>query len=381
MDKKVKRLGRGLDSLIPRSIGESIPPDREPDPKADSPPKIGVSQSVAKGKGDGETEKTQGVINRTGEKSTAMPTPPGGASAKLPTGNEKAAGTPIPRGQMLPPENDHGQSGVEAAMVPVGSLTPNPHQPRMNMPQAELDQLATSIRTSGMIQPVIVRRNGSKLEIVAGERRWRAAKLIGMSTIPVVIRSASDEQMLEWALVENIQREDLNPVDRAQAYREFCDRFRMSAEQVASRVGEDRTTVVNYIRILDLPQPVKDLLVAKKISMGHARSLLGIKNDAIKLRLAEAAARNELSVRALEEIARRDRELMDEARERASNPPVSPRLRTAHVKDLERKFEAAVKTRVQIFEGKRRGTGRIVMEYFSLADFERIADMLGVELE
>lgn len=376
MDKKPKRLGRGLDSLIPMSIEQSTPPPRKPvqetdTPKGESPPSNAMVKAEAK-------QSSETVAPFTGG-SPADPTPAAETTLKYSTGAGKATGAPVSRAPEALAKPGPQSTSVEAAMVPVDSLTPNPHQPRVNMPQAELDQLAASIRTSGMIQPVIVRRNGPKLEIVAGERRWRAAKSIGMASLPVVIRHASDEQMLEWALVENIQREDLNPVDRAQAYREFCDRFRMSAEQVASRLGEDRTTVVNYIRILDLPQPVKDLLVAKKISMGHARSLLGIKDDAAKLRLAEAAARNELSVRALEEIARRDRSLAGAGEAKALQ--ASTRLRNAHVKDLERKFEAAVKTRVHIFEGKRRGTGRIVMEYFSLADFERIADMLGVELE
>jgi ParB family chromosome partitioning protein len=240
--------------------------------------------------------------------------------------------------------------------------------------------LADSIRTNGFVQPIIVRPHNNAYQIIAGERRFRAAKILAMASVPAIIRDATDEQMVELALVENIQREDLNPVDRARAYHAFADRFHLSPDQIAQRLGEDRTTVLNYMRIIELQKSVLDLIVARKITMGHARSLLSVADRATQLRLAESAARNELSVRALEELVRRERHSGD-APAQEPLPASSSRVRAAHLKDMEQRFEQAVKTGVTIHEGKRRGTGRITIEYYSLHDFERIAHLLGVPLD
>jgi ParB family chromosome partitioning protein len=260
-------------------------------------------------------------------------------------------------------------------MLPVEELQPNPFQPRDNAVTTNVVSLAESIRQSGLLQPIVVRRKSGRYEIIAGERRWQAARSIGMREVPTVIRDATDEQMLELALVENIQREDLNAIDRAKAYRQFCIRFGLKPEEIARRLGEDRTTVINYLRMLDLPDAIQTLVAQSKLSMGHARCLLGIPDDAERLRLAESAARNELSVRALEEIVRREKTRRGDA---PRNEARVERLRSAHLLDLQRRFEEAVKTKVTIQEGRRKGTGRIVIEYYSLDDFDRIAGMLGV---
>lgn len=272
------------------------------------------------------------------------------------------------------------RAAVQSAMLPMESITPNPFQPRQQFNDADVSQLADSIRINGFVQPIIVRSHNKGYQIVAGERRFRAARMLGMTSVPAIIREATDEQMVELALVENIQREDLNPVDRAKAYKAFADRFQLSAEQIAQRLGEDRTTVVNYMRILELQKSVLDLIVARKLSMGHARCLLGVADRDRQLRLAESAARSELSVRALEELVRRERSAVADRAVEAVPVP-SSRVRSAHLKDMEQRFEQAVKTRVTIHEGKRRGTGRITIEYYSLHDFERIAHLLGVRLD
>lgn len=241
-----------------------------------------------------------------------------------------------------------------------------------------MGSLAESIKRSGMLQPVVVRLAHGSYEIIAGERRWRAAKTLGMTEIPVVIRDADDQQMLELALIENIQREDLNPIDRAKAYRQFCTRFEFKPDEVARRVGEDRTTVINYLRLLDLPEAIRDLVADGRLSMGHARCLLGISDEVRRLQVAESAVQNELSVRALEEIVRREKK-----RQGQSGVGGSPRpyLRPAHLLDMERRFEQTVRTKVTIHEGKGKGTGRIIIEYYSLDDFDRIAALLGVTPE
>lgn len=325
MNKPTKRLGRGLDSLIPSRI---------PDP----PP-------------------------------TSFHGPPTRTTEVEPTEKAAPARTIAESG-----------SGIRAAMLPPESLTPNPFQPRHKITDEDIGSLIQSIRTSGFIQPIAVRDVAGKYQIIAGERRWQAAKSLAMREVPVLIRDATDEQMLELALVENIQREDLNPIDRALAYREFCDRFQLSPERVGDRLGEDRTTVTNYLRLLELPEAIREWVRVRKISMGHARCLLGIADSGQQQRLADAVVRNELSVRALEEIVRRERSPSPSG---ASGPPsaLPGRFRSPHLKDMEKRFEQAVKTRVSIHEGKRRGTGRLVIEYYSLADFERLAELLGVALE
>jgi ParB family chromosome partitioning protein len=229
-----------------------------------------------------------------------------------------------------------------------------------------------------MLQPIVVRERAGRYEIVAGERRWRAARSLGLEHVPVVVRDASDEEMLELALIENIQREDLNAMDRARAYRAYCTRFTSKPEDLARRLGEDRTTVVNYLRLLDLPEAVQRLVAEDRLSMGHARCLLGVTTESRQMKLAEAAVEHDLSVRALEGIVRREKAEADEA-------PVAPnakeRARKAHLYELQERFMDAVRTKVTIHEGKRKGSGRIVIEYYSLDDFDRIASSLGVALE
>lgn len=275
----------------------------------------------------------------------------------------------VPRGR---------SAGIDARMLPIEDLYPNPFQPRDTIDDATILSLAESIKRSGILQPITVRNERGRLEIIAGERRWRAASRAGLSRIPAIIRDATDQEMLELALVENLQREDLNAIDRAAAYRDFCSRFGLRPEEVAERLGEDRTTVVNYLRLLDLPEALQALVRGGRLSMGHARCLLGVRSEIEQERLAQASIQNELSVRALEEIVRRKR-----SKESTSGQPqvVDERPRSAHLLDLQRRFEEALKTKVLIQEGRRKGRGRIVIEYYSLDDFDRISAQLGVPVE
>lgn len=267
-------------------------------------------------------------------------------------------------------------SAGHAHTLAIVDLHANPDQPRSSIDEESILSLAASIRVSGLLQPIMVRLKNGRFEIVAGERRWRAGKLAGLTEVPVLVRDVTDQQAIEFALIENIQREDLNAIDRARAYRRFCDRFQLKPEEVAARVGEDRTTVVNYLRLLDLSDDIAEFVVAGKLSMGHARCLLGVKDERLRSQLAGAAAANDLSVRALEEIVRRRRTLRDDAR------PVSREERvTPHIRDMQQRFEDAIKTKVTIQEGRKKGTGRVVIEYFSLDDFDRIASALGVDMQ
>lgn len=275
--------------------------------------------------------------------------------------------------QLAPPANGKGTGGIRATMVKPSQLKPNKFQPRNSILSDNISSLAASIEQSGILQPIAVRECENGYEIIAGERRWRAAKSIGLREIPVIIREATDEQMLELALVENLQREDLNAIDRAQAYRQFCDKFELTPEEVAKRLGEDRTTVVNYLRLLDLDESLRDWVANGTLSMGHARCLVGVRDGVERMRLAEKTIEQQLSVRALEELVR--------AGKRGSASPTATHkqeVKSPHLREMERKFEQATKTKVVILEGKRKTTGKILIDYYSLDDFDRVAGLLGV---
>ncbi len=260
----------------------------------------------------------------------------------------------------------------------VDLIDPNPFQPRRNVTDSDIVTLISSIRRNGILQPIAVRPIGDRYQIIAGERRWTAAKSLNLAVVPIIVHEANDEKMLELALIENLHREDLNPIDRARAYREFCDRFALKPEEVAQRLGEDRSTVTNYLRLLDLPEEIRMMAAKNAISMGHARCLLGIDGVERQLQLAQSVIENELSVRALEEIARRTKTRSQPESAGDVPPPQTP---SAHIADMERRFEEALKTRVHIREAKRKGRGKIVIEYYSLDDFDRVVEKLGIHGE
>ncbi len=274
-----------------------------------------------------------------------------------------------------PPADAAGQP--VAILIDVGQIRPNPFQPRKDIAPAQLQSLAESIRKSGVLQPIVVRRQVDSLyELVAGERRWRASQMAGCPHIPAVVREADDEEMLEIALVENIFREDLNAIDRAQAYRRYCEEFHLTAEDVAGRLGEDRTTVTNYLRLLDLPSEVKDWVAGGQLSMGHARCLLALRSPSELVRTAKQAIDQGLSVRAVEKLVRE----RVSVRVSASQPAAeSGDAKRAQIRSVEQAFVQSLGTKVEIHESRRKGAGKIVIHYYSLDDFDRISEKLGVD--
>ncbi len=260
-------------------------------------------------------------------------------------------------------------------LIRCDSIRPNPFQPRSEIPDAGLEGLAGSIRKTGLVQPITVRQVGGQFQLIAGERRWRAAQRAGLNEIQAIVRTATDEDMLEIALIENIFREDLNAIDRAKAYRRYCEEFGLTAEQVAERIGEDRTTVVNYVRLLELPSSVQDMVRDGRLSMSHARALAGIDRPEEIERIAQFASANFFSVRAVEELVRKAR-AGDTA---PTKPPAAAAQKRPHVRDLEQQFVRALNTKVEIHESRKKGTGRIVIHYFSLDDFDRVAERLGIQ--
>jgi ParB family transcriptional regulator, chromosome partitioning protein len=184
--------------------------------------------------------------------------------------------------------------------IPVGSLVPNRHQPRTYFDEALLDDLAASLKTHGMVQPIVARKVGDRYEIIAGERRWRAARKAGLAMVPVVVKDVSDDRLLEFALVENIQRQELNPIEEAKAYFQLGEHLRLTQEQVADRVGKSRPQVANTLRLLRLPTALQDLISRGTLTTGHGKVLLGVEDARTQLQLAEEVVEKQLSVRALE---------------------------------------------------------------------------------
>jgi len=261
----------------------------------------------------------------------------------------------------------------------VDQLRPNPFQPRQDISPEHLKALAESIRKSGVIQPILVRRAGDQLyEVIAGERRWRAAQQAGLREVPAVLRPVDDQEMLELALIENIFREDLNAIDRAAAYRRYCNEFSLSADEVAQRLGEDRSTVSNYLRLLDLPTEVRQWVAEGKVAMGHARCLLGLKSPVDMTQMAREVIEQDLSVRTVEKMVR---ERLNARAEAIRGPADRADAKRVQIRNLEEAFTRALGTKVEIQEAARKGKGKITIHYFSLDDFDRVMERLGIEPE
>jgi len=268
--------------------------------------------------------------------------------------------------------------------VRLDKIAPNPHQPRRTFEPDALAELAASIRRHGVLQPIMVVRapgldGQAPFVLIAGERRLRAAKLAGLEAIPCMVHNASDQQMLEWSLIENIQRSDLNPIERAQAYRNYMDRFSLTQAQVAERTGESRAGVANYLRTLDLCDEVQAMLLSGDLTFGHARALAGLAGKSeLQQKLANRIVEGMMSVRQAEQLvaAVRDGSPSDDAPAKKDG-----RTKPPYVLDLESQLTRAIGTRVVIRPGRAKNTGRIVIDYYSLDEFERIAGSLGFKAE
>lgn len=273
-------------------------------------------------------------------------------------------------GALLSAESGSGNAD-ESYEIEIELIDRSPLQPRTHFDEAKLAELASSIKANGVVQPLIVRKKGLRFELVAGERRWRAAQLAGLIKIPAIVRNIPDEKVLELALIENIQREDLNPIEEAQAYKKLIESVGLTQESLAERVGRDRSYITNYLRLLRLPGDIQQLLQEGKLSTGHARTLLGLDEDGLRRRLCRQIIDRGLSVRQAEQMVRRIAD-KDKQFSRDRTPHSE---KDANVKAAEQKLRRALGTKVEITKGAT-GAGKIVIEYYNAGDLDRLYDLL-----
>lgn len=275
-------------------------------------------------------------------------------------------------GEYLPEEVDPADSGYRE--VAVARITPNPYQPRRHFTEEQLAELETSVRENGLLQPLVVRPassaapDGAEWELVAGERRWRVVRRLGWTEVPVVVREIDDQALLVLAIVENVQRADLSPLEEAEAYRRLIDDFGYTQREVAESVGRERATVTNLLRLLRLPASVQGMLNRGELSMGHARALLGISQPREMTEMARRVVDEGLSVRAVEERVRRGQQGgQEKKRDREAG--------TAHLRHLEEELQRALGTAVRIRAGRGQ-TGKLEIPFYSSEDFERLTELL-----
>jgi len=254
--------------------------------------------------------------------------------------------------------------------ITLSQLRPNPYQPRKTFDEEAIKDLAESIKQHGVIQPIIVRSVVKGYEIIAGERRFRASQLLGNATIPAVVRSFSDQQAMEIALIENLQREDLNAIELAIAYQSIMDKFNLTQEELSLKVGKSRSHIANFLRLLALPAEIKDNVSRGTLSMGHARALAGVKEDAKKRELAKLTIANEWSVRELEETIQK----LERGGERQNQPQPKSKKRDPFIEQLEESLRERFKTTVKIKQQKDKG--RIELLYYNKQDLERLLELL-----
>jgi ParB family chromosome partitioning protein len=273
----------------------------------------------------------------------------------------------------LIPETSVFTGGRTIVSIDVGKVIPNPRQPRTEFDPESLAELSESIKASGIAQPVLVRIRNGKYELVAGERRWRAARKAGLSVIPAIVKDFSDEESLEIALIENLQREDLNPMDEAEAYLKLAEEFKMTQADIAKRVGKDRSTVANMMRLTELPREIQHSIRKQQVSVGHARTILALQNQADQLSLWQEILRNNLTVRDVEQLVAGKGK-----RASGSGAAASGRKRkftkNDELNDVTELLMSHLGTKVRVYGSRKRG--KIEIDYFSQEDLERLIEQI-----
>jgi ParB family chromosome partitioning protein len=280
----------------------------------------------------------------------------------------KGLGALLPTRPPAAPAHPPVQTSDVPQTLPVDLIDPNPLQPRRLFQNERLAELAQSIRTNGIVQPLVVRPAGERYQVVAGERRWRAAKLAELADVPVVIRDIPDERLLEISLIENIQREELNPIETANAFARLAQELQLSPEQIGLRTGKDRSTITNFLRLLQLPEDLQQLVAERRLSAGHARCLLSLPTIALQREVAEKAVAQGWSVRQTERTTQKM--VADRQPKHVDEVQIDPNVKAA-IKEMER----VLGTRVRILEKGKKG-GKIEIDYYSSEDLDRIYDAI-----
>lgn len=270
-------------------------------------------------------------------------------------------------------------SGNELSYIPLDAITPNPHQPRQTFNDEQIQSLADSIAQDGVMQPIVVRPSAAvpgQMELVAGERRLRAAEVAGLDSIPAVVRDLTDQQIAEWALIENLQRQDLNAIESAHAFVKLSEQFGMTHDQIAERVGLSRVAVTNTIRLLDLDDSIVDSIRAGVITAGHGRALLQVKSPTLEKKLAQEIVRGGWSVRFTEKVIR-DRVSPSVSRETTSRT----QLPDAHLADLADQIGQQLQTKVSIKKGRKKGAGTLMIDFYDLDHFDSIVEKMNIKID
>lgn len=351
--KRPSRLGRGLSSLmatpadlpaVPVQAGEAEPPSPS-DAKPDAHPAAAAKP--------GQAEATGGSGSTAGDQAKPDPARP-----------ERTTADPVDAPAM---------AGLVS--IDVLKISPNRHQPRQAFSEQALAGLASSIQRDGLMQPVVLRPDGQGgYELIAGERRWRAAQLAGLSVIPAIVHEVDDEQSAQWALVENLQREDLNPMEKAEAFKRLSDSFGLPHAEIAERVGLERSTVSNLMRLLNLSDFCRGLVREELLSMGQARAIAGLPDPAHQKAIAQRAVREGLSVRQVEQAVRKFLQTGVQAK-----PAPAKDSGKANLADLERQIGQQLGTRVRVKAGRKKGSGTLAIDFFSLEEFDALLERMKVE--
>ena len=283
-------------------------------------------------------------------------------------------GTPAPQDAAPAAPVTPVENGERVVRVPLDRVRPSPFQPRKEFSPEALQELTDSIRAQGVIQPLLVRQRGEHFELIAGERRWRASQLVGLKDVPVIVREVDDTAVLELALIENLQRENLNPMEEAQGYSELIQRFQLRQEDVAVKVGKSRAWVANSLRLLKLPADIQGYVRDGRLSVGHAKVILALNDGVEQLLASERVLKQGLSVRATEELVT---QMQKGVAEKAGKKPVISV--DAHVQDLENKLRERFGTKVQL--RYKQGKGKVEVQFFSDDELERILQIVGVHVD
>lgn len=278
-----------------------------------------------------------------------------------------------PKHEKIMEKKESGEEELEIGkgmFLKISSIEPNQHQPRMDFREESLMELAESMKEYGVLQPLLVQKKGDFYEIIAGERRWRAAKLAGLKEVPVVIREYTKQQSMEIALIENVQREDLNPIEEAKAYQRLMQEFGLKQEEIAARVAKNRVTITNSMRLLKLEKRVQDMLVESQITGGHARALLAVDDPELQFQIAGRIVAENLSVREVEKLVKSISKKKEPKEKKEEDESIFLIFR-----ELENRMKTAMGTKVSI-NRKDRNKGRVEIEYYSEAELERIVELI-----